>query len=75
MPTSLLKTLANRLGVQMQDVISGMQQGDGQAVAMKSEVKPGAIPAIEFQDYVETAGLTNEEQRTLKALLADDGSD
>lgn len=75
MPTSLLKTLANRLGVQMQDVISGMQQGDGQAVAMKSEVKPGAIPAIEFQDYVESAGLTKEEQRTLKALLADDGSD
>jgi hypothetical protein len=75
MPTSLLKALANRLGVQMQDVISGMQQGDGQAVAMKSEVKPGAIPAIEFQDYVESAGLTKEEQRTLKALLADDGSD
>ncbi|MEM9395777.1 MAG: hypothetical protein AAGA38_18115 [Pseudomonadota bacterium] len=75
MPTSLLKTLANRLGVQMQDVISGMQQGDGQAVAMKSDVKPGTMPAIEFQDYVEAAGLTEEEQHALETLLAEDGSD
>ena len=75
MPTNLLKTLANRLGVQMQDVISGMQQGDGQAVAMKSDVKPGTMPAIEFQDYVEAAGLTEEEQHALETLLAEDGSD
>ena len=75
MPTSLLKTLAKRLGVHMQDVISGMQQGDGQAVAMKSDVKPGAVPPINFQDYVDRAGLTEEEQRVLQSLLADDGSD
>lgn len=75
MPTSLLKTLAKRLGVQMQDVISGMQQGDGQAVAMKSDVKPGTMPAIEFQDYLEAAGLTEKEQHTLETLLAEDGSD
>ncbi|AFO92752.1 hypothetical protein [Phaeobacter inhibens] len=75
MPTSLLKTLANRLGVHMQDVISGMQQGDGQAVAMKSDVKPSAVPAIEFRDYVDCAGLTEEEQRVLQSLLSDDGSD
>lgn len=75
MPTSLLKALANRLGVQMQDIISGMQQGDGQAVAMKSDVKPGALPAIEFHEYIECGGLTEEEQRTLETLLADDGSD
>ena len=75
MPTSLLKTLAHRLGVHMQDVISGMQQGDGQAVAMKSYVKPGAVPPIDFQDYVDRAGLSEEEQRVLQSLLADDGSD
>lgn len=75
MPTTLLKTLANRLGVHMQDVISGMQQGDGQAVAMKSDVKPGSMPAIEFQAYVESARLTEEEQRALEMLLTDDGSD
>lgn len=74
MPTSLLKTLANKLGVNMQDVISGMQQGDGHAVAMKSDVKPGAVPPIDFQDYV-CAGLSEEEQRVLQSLLADDGSD
>jgi len=59
----------------MQDVISGMQQGDGQAVAMKSDVKPGAVPPINFQDYVDRAGLSEEEQRMLQSLLADDGSD
>lgn len=75
MPTSLLKTLANKLGVNMQDVISGMQQGDGHAVAMKSDVKPGAVPPIDFQDYVDRAGLSEEEQRVLQSLLADDGSD
>ncbi|MEL6415980.1 MAG: hypothetical protein AAFQ15_13655 [Pseudomonadota bacterium] len=75
MPTSLLKTLANKLGVNMQDVISGMQQGDGHAVAMKSDVKPGAVPPIDFQDYVDRAGLSEEEQRVLQSLLTDDGSD
>ena len=75
MPTSLLKTLANKLGVNMQDVISGMQQGDGHAVAMKSDVKPGAVPPINFQDYVDRAGLSEEEQRVLQSLLGDDGSD
>ena len=75
LPTSLLKALAHRLGVHMQDVISGMQQGDGQAVAMKSDVKPGAVPPIDFQDYVDRAGLSEEEQRVLQSLLADDGSD
>ena len=75
MPISLLNKLAKLLDVRLQDVISGMQIGDQQAVAMKSDVKPEAQPAIEFQDYVDQAGLTEEEQRALQELLADDGSD
>ena len=75
MPTSLLKNLANRLGVHVQDVISGMQQGDGQAIAMKSVVKPGTVSPIEFEDYVDCAGLNEEEKRALQTLLVDDGSD
>ena len=74
MPTGLLKALARTLNVNIQDVISGMQQGDGQAVAMKSDAKPSAGAPIEFADYVDDADLTEEEQRTLQALLADDGS-
>jgi hypothetical protein len=75
MPISLLNKLAKLLDVRLQDVISGMQIGDQQAVAMKSDVKPEGQPAIEFEDYVNQAGLTEEEQRALQELLADDGSD
>ncbi|MEE4209109.1 MAG: hypothetical protein V2I43_07580 [Parvularcula sp.] len=75
MPKGLLKALAKSLDVHFQDVISGMQQGDSQAVAMKSDVKPGAVPPIEFEDYVDSAGLTETEQRTLQKLIAADGSD
>lgn len=75
MPTGLLKTLARKLDVHIQDVISGMQQGDGQPVSMKSDVKPGGEAPIEFADYVAQADLSEEEQRALQALLAGDGSD
>jgi len=75
MPTGLLKTLAKTLDVNIQDVISGMQQGDGQSVAMKSDAKPGAGVPIEFKDHVDDADLTEEEQHALRTLLADDGSD
>ena len=75
MPISLLNKLAKLLDVRLQDVISGMQIGDQQAVAMKSDVKPEGQPAIEFEDYVNQAGLTEKEQRALQELLADDGSD
>ena len=75
MPTELLKAPASRLDVHIQDVISGMQQGDGHAVAMKSDAKPGAEAPIEFADYVDHADLTEEEQRALHTLFADDGSD
>ena len=75
MPTGLLKTLARKLDVHIQDVISGMQQGDGQPVSMKSDVKPGGEAPIEFADYVAQANLSEEEQRALQALLAGDGSD
>lgn len=73
-PTELLKALASRLNVHIQDVISGMQQGDGHAVAMKSDAKPGAEAPIEFADYIDHVDLTEEEQRALQTLLADDGS-
>jgi len=75
MPMGLLKALAKKLDVHIQDVISGMQQGDGQAVAMKSDGKPGNEAPIGFETYVEHADLTEEERRALKTLLADDGSD
>jgi len=75
MPAGFLKNLATKLEVRIQDVISGIQQSDGQAVAMKSDTKPGAEPPIEFQDYVEQAGLAEEEQHALQKLLASDGSD
>lgn len=74
-PAGFLKNLATKLDVRLQDVISGMQQADRQAVAMKSDTKPGAEPPIEFQDYIEQAGLAEEEQHTLQKLLASDGSD
>jgi len=75
MPTGLLKALATRLDVHIQDVISGIQQGDGHAVAMKSDGKPGDETPIEFSDYVDLADLTEEEQRALQSLLAENGSD
>ncbi len=74
-PVEFLKSLAAKLNVRTQDVISALQQGNGQAVAMKSDTKPGAEPPVEFQDYVDKAGLAEEEQRALQKLLASDGSD
>lgn len=74
-PAGFLKSLATKLDVRLQDVISGMQQADGQAVAMKSDTKPSAEPPIEFQAYIEQAGLAKEEQHALQKLLASDGSD
>ncbi|WP_298820428.1 hypothetical protein [uncultured Roseibium sp.] len=73
-PVEFLKNLAAKLDVRLQDLINGMQQGDGQAVAMKSDNKPGAEAPIEFQDYVGQADLAEEEQRALRKLLAGDGS-
>lgn len=73
-PIEFLKNLAAKLDVHLQDLISGMQQGDGQAVAMKSDTKPGAETPIKFWDYVGQAGLAEEEQRALQKLLAGDGS-
>ena len=75
MPVEFLKGLAATLDVRLQDLISGMQQGDGQAVAMKSDSKPSNDAPIEFWDYVGQAGLTEEEQRALQMLLEGDGSD
>lgn len=74
-PIAFLKNLAARLDVRLQDLIRGMQQGDGQVVAMKSDTKPGSEPPIEFQEYIKQAGLAEEEQRALQKLLAGDGSD
>lgn len=74
-PIEFLKNIAAKLDVRLQDLISGMQQGDGQAVAMKSDTKPGTETPIEFRDYVGQAGLAAEEQRALQKLLASDGSD
>lgn len=73
-PIEFLKNLAAKLDVRLQDLVSGMQQGDGQAVAMKSDTKPGAETPIEFYDYVGQAGLTEEEQSALQKLLVGDGS-
>ena len=75
MPAEFLKGLAASLDVRLQDLIRGMQQGDGQAVAMKSDSKPSKEAPIEFWDYVGQAGLAEEEQRALQKLLAGDGSD
>jgi len=75
MPIALLNKLAIQLDVRLQDVISGIQIGDPQSIAMKSDGKPETQPAIEFEDYVDQAGLTEEEQRALQELLADNGSD
>jgi hypothetical protein len=75
MPTGLLKALASRLDVPIQDVIRGMQLGDGHAVAMKSDSKPGAEAPIEFADYVNHAELTEQERRALQTLLVNDGPD
>ncbi len=75
MPAAFLRNLAIKMNVRIQDVISGMQQADGQTFAMKSDAKPGVETPIEFQDYVEQAGLAGEEQRALQKLLASDGSD
>jgi len=75
MPIVLLNMLAQKLDVRLQDIISGMQRGDQQAVAMKSDTKPGAQPAIDFDDFVDQAGLNEEEQHALQKLLAGDGSD
>lgn len=74
MPAALLKSLATKLNVRIQDVINGMQHAGGQTVAMKSDTKPGTKPAIEFYDYVKLAELSEEEQRALQELLAGDGS-
>ncbi len=74
-PVGFLKNLAAKLDVRLQDLISGMQQGDGQPVAMKSDTKPGAETPIEFQDYIDKAGLAKEEQHALQKLLATNGSD
>jgi len=74
-PVKFLKNLAAELDVQLQDLISGMQQGKGQAVAMKSDIKPGGETPIKFQDYVGLADLAEEEQRALQKLLAGNGSD
>lgn len=73
MPVALLNRIAKQLDVHLQDLIKGMQIGDQQAVAMKSDRKPGAQPAIDFDDFVQQAGLSKEEQRALEELLADDG--
>ena len=73
MPVTLLNRLAKQIDVRLQDVIQAMQVGDRQAVAMKSDTKPGAQPAIDFADFVEQAGLSEEEQRVLEELLIDDG--
>jgi hypothetical protein len=73
-PVKFLKNLSETLGVRLQDLISGMQQGYGQAVAMKSDAKPGLETPIEFHDYVEHAGLAEEERRALQRLLVGDGS-
>ncbi|MCY4237578.1 MAG: hypothetical protein OXC93_04400 [Rhodospirillaceae bacterium] len=74
-PAEFLKHLAAKLDVRLQDVISGLRQGDSQAVAMKSDIKPGAESPIKFQDYVDQAGLAEKEQRALQKLLGSDGSD
>lgn len=74
MPVTFLNRLAKQIDVRLQDVIQAMQIGDQQSVAMKSDAKPGAQPAIEFEDFVDQASLNEEEQRSLKELLAEDGS-
>lgn len=74
MPVALLKRLAKQIDVQLQDVIQAMQIGDREAIAMKSDKKPAVQPAIEFEDYVNQAGLNEEEQRVLGELLVEDGS-
>lgn len=73
-PAGFLRNLAAKLDVRIQDIIGGMQQGDGQVVAMKSDIKPGAEPPIDFQDYIKKADLAEEEQRALQKLLAGNGS-
>ena len=74
MPVALLNRIAKQLDVRLQDLIKGMQIGDQQAVAMKSDNKPSVQPAIEFEDYVAQAGLNEEERRVLGELLVEDGS-
>lgn len=74
-PVAFLNNLAKKLDVRIQDIVSGFQSGDQQAISMKSDTKPSAQPPMEFKDYVEQAGLNEEEQRALQELLASDGSD
>ncbi len=74
MPVEFLKNLAAKLDVQLQDLIVGMQRGYGQAVAMKSDIKPGAETPVDFRDYVYQIGLAEEEQLALQRLLVADGS-
>lgn len=75
MPVAFLSKLAKTLDVRLQDVIRGMQQGGEEAVAFKSEKKPSAQTAIQFQDYVASISLSEDHQCALQKLLESDESD
>ncbi len=74
MPVAFLRNLAKTLDVRLQDLICGMQQGGEEAVAFKADQKPSAQSALEFQDYVTSASLSEDHQRALQKLLVNDGS-
>jgi hypothetical protein len=74
MPVAFLKNVAKTLDVRLQDLILGMQQGGEGAVAFKADHKPSAQTALEFQDYVTSATLSEDHHRALQKLLVNDGS-
>jgi len=74
LPFPLIKLLAESIGVRTQDVITGMQRGGDQAIAMKSDIKPYSADPVEFNDYVALSGLSDDQHRTLKEVIEANGS-
>lgn len=73
LPAPFLKKLAGEIGVRTQDVVSGMQRGGHQTFALKSETKPGVNDPIAFNEYVELAGLSEDQRNVIDKMTGTDG--
>ncbi|GLQ22566.1 hypothetical protein GCM10007853_04400 [Algimonas ampicilliniresistens] len=72
-PLNFLKAMAARLDVGLADLWSAMVQGNRQAIAMKSDDKPGGAKPISFDEYINRATLTSEQEKVLSHMMSDDG--
>lgn len=76
-PASVLTNLARAIEVRTQYLIAYLQQSNGtpRAVAFKADGKPQASSVMEYDDFVDSLGLTDAEAAALERLAEPHGPD